>query len=83
MFTKIKWFVKGFYACSNLMMVGLVWALSEKTTRLEKEIENSNNPSYYRKKYCSKCPKGGHIPPAKPKYPVGFAPSNTDIDSDE
>lgn len=83
MLTKIKWFAKGFYACSNLMMAGLVWALSEKTIRLEKEIEELNNPTYYRKKHCSKCSKGGHVPPANPKYPIGFAPSNTNTDSEE
>ncbi len=78
MLTKIKWFFKGAYACSNIvLLLTLILVIDEN-----KKLQNNNKDehSHSEKKCVSKCPKGKPVSKPKPRYPIGFAPPEESID---
>ena len=79
MLTKVRFFMKGVHFTTDIFFIVLVWALVEKNQRIENELEDIKNNSYYGKKTSyssyktSHHPKGKPVPTQKAKYPIGFA----------
>ena len=79
MLTKVRFFIKGAHFTTDIFFIFLIWALAKKHMRIEKELEELKNNSYYGKKIpyssykTSHHPKGKPVPTQKAKYPIGFA----------
>lgn len=82
MFTKIKWFLKGFSVSSHLIELLIIVALVKENMDIKDELDGIKRPPYLKKSF-SKCAKGKPVEKQHPKYPIGFCIPDTDISDDE
>lgn len=82
MFTRIKWFIKGFGVSSRLIELLIIVALVKENVGLKDELDEIKRPPYSKKSF-SKCAKGKPVEKKKPKYPIGFCIPDTDISDDD